>query len=169
MFEKFSKKLGFTRTEIIVILFLIALFIIGYIYIQLIKPNGSLEYKFMDYSREDSLFESYNSSNSDNISEDSESIKNRLIKNDVLELSDSFAYVKKDIESLSEKSIDVNVADVNEFTKLPGIGEKTAEKIVELRKERGKFKKLEELMDVKGIGEVKFNKIKKFLYIKQPN
>jgi competence protein ComEA len=49
---------------------------------------------------------------------------------------------------------------------LPGIGEKTAEKIIELRTERGKFKKLDELMDVKGIGEVKFNKIKKFLYIK---
>ena len=49
---------------------------------------------------------------------------------------------------------------------LPGIGEKTAEKIIELRKERGKFNTLEELMNVKGIGEVKFNKIKKFLYIK---
>ena len=49
---------------------------------------------------------------------------------------------------------------------MPGIGEKTAEKIIELREERGKFDRLEEIMDVKGIGEVKFNKIKKFLYIK---
>jgi competence protein ComEA len=166
MFEKFSKKLGFTRTEIIVILFLTALFIIGYIYVELIKPNGSPEYRSLNYSREDSLFESYNNSNSDVNSEDSELIRNRLIKKEVLELSDSTTYVKKDIQSLTEKSIDVNVADVYEFTKLPGIGEKTAEKIVELRTERGKFKNLEELMDVKGIGEVKFNKIKKFLYIK---
>jgi competence protein ComEA len=49
--------------------------------------------------------------------------------------------------------------------RLPGIGEITARKIIALRNERGAFGKLEELLDVKGIGKVKFNKIKKFLYI----
>ena len=42
---------------------------------------------------------------------------------------------------------------------------KTAKKIIELRDVRGGFSNLSELMDVKGIGEIKFNKIKKFLYI----
>jgi comEA protein len=164
MFERFSRKFGFTRTEIIVILFLTALFIIGYVYVEFIKPIGSPEYKSIDYSREDSLFESHNNSNYS--TENSDQTNNQRIRNEVLELSDTMAYVKKDIESLREKSINVNTADVNELTRLPGIGEKTAEKIIELRKQRGKFKNLDELMDVKGIGEVKFNKIKKFLYIK---
>jgi len=166
MFERFSRKFGFTRTEIIVILFLTALFIIGYAYVEFIKPIGSPEYKSIDYSSEDSLYKSYNNSNSDYSGENSELTNNQSIRNEVLELSDTIAYVKKDIESLTEKSINVNTADVNELTRLPGIGEKTAEKIIELRTERGKFKKLEELMDVTGIGEVKFNKIKKFIYIK---
>jgi comEA protein len=91
---------------------------------------------------------------------------NLEIKRKVLELTDTFTFTKKNISALREKSININSAKLEELIMLPGIGEKTAEKIIELRKERGKFNTLEELMNVKGIGEVKFNKIKKFLYIK---
>jgi len=49
---------------------------------------------------------------------------------------------------------------------LPGIGKITAQKIIDLRSKKTKYENLEELMEVKGIGKVKFNKIKKFLYIK---
>jgi competence protein ComEA len=97
--------------------------------------------------------------------EDSTLISNLEIKKRVLELSDTLQYVRKDVSSLEEGSINLNTAGLNDLVKLPGIGEKTAEKIIQLRNERGGFKRLQELMDVKGIGEVKFNKIKKFLYI----
>lgn len=166
MFEKFSKKFGFTQTEIIVILFLAVLFIIGYVYVEFIKDEAVREIKYVDYSKEDSLFAIYSNINPESDLDDSSLISDLEIKKQVLELSDSIAYVKKDISILTEKSVNINTAGVNELVKLPGIGVKTAEKIIELRTERGKFKKLEELMDVKGIGEVKFNKIKKFLYIK---
>ena len=162
MFEKFSKKIGFTQTEIIVILFLAGLFIVGYIYVEFINNDKGRENKYIDYSKEDSLFALYSS----NDPEDSSLISDLEIKKSVLELSDTIAYVKKNYSSLTEKSIDINTAGMNELVRLPGIGEKTAEKIIELRIKRGKFKRIEELMDVKGIGEVKFNKIKKFLYIK---
>ena len=162
MFENFSKKIGFTQTEIIVILFLAGLFILGYVYVEFIKDNEGAENKYVDYSKEDSLFAVYSGINP----EDSSLISDLEIKRRVLELSDTIAYVKKDYSSLTEKSIDINTAGIDELVRLPGIGEKTAEKIIELRKERGIFKRLQELMDVKGIGEVKFNKIKKFLYIK---
>jgi len=162
MFEKFSKKIGFTQTEIIVILFLAGLFVLGYIYVEFIKNNKGGEKKYIDYSKEDSLFALYSSIDP----EDSSLISDLEIKKYVLELSDTVAYVKKDYSSLTEKSIDINTAGINELVRLPGIGDKTAEKIIELRNERGKFRRIEELMDVKGIGEVKFNKIKKFLYIK---
>jgi competence ComEA-like helix-hairpin-helix protein len=162
MFEKVSKKIGFTQTEIIVILFLAGLFILGYIYVEIIKNDKGGENKYIDYSKEDSLFALYSSIDP----EDSSLISDLEIKRSVLELSDTIAYVKKDYSSLAEKSIDINTAGIEELIRLPGIGEKTAEKIIELRTERGKFKRIKELMDVKGIGEVKFNKIKKFLYIK---
>jgi len=165
MLEKFSNKIGFTQTEIIVILFLAGLFILGYIYVEFIKDDGSTEAKYIDYTKEDSLFALYSGINSEYDPEDSTLNSNLEIKKRVLELSDTIAYVKKDYSSLTEKSINVNTAGVDELTKLPGIGVKTAEKIIQLRNERGKFRRLEELMDIRGIGEVKFGKIKKYLYI----
>ena len=164
MFEKLSKKIGFTETETIVILFLTGLFILGFVYVEFIK-NETAEYKHIDYTKQDSLFAYYSNINPEFDLDDPRLDNNLLIKRQVLELSDTFAYVKKDLSSLTEKSINLNSARINELVKLPGIGEKTAEKIIQLRSERGKFKRLEELMDVRGIGEVKFNKIKKFLYI----
>jgi len=165
MFEKLSKKIGFTETEIIVILFLTGLFILGFVYVEFIKDGSSEEYKYIDYSKEDSLFSIYSNFNPEYDTDDSLLISNLEIKKRVLELSDTIAYVKKDVSSLAEKSININTAGINEFIQLPGIGVKTAEKIIQLRNERGKFRRVDELMDVKGIGEVKFNKIKKFLYI----
>lgn len=164
MFEKLSKKIGFTETETMVILFLTGLFILGFVYVEFIK-NDTAEYKHIDYTKQDSLFAYYSNINPEFDLDDPRLDSNLEIKRRVLELSDTFAYVKKDLSSLTEKSINLNTAGINELIKLPGIGEKTAEKIIQLRTERGKFKRLEELMDVKGIGEVKFNKIKKFLYI----
>jgi comEA protein len=165
MLKKLSKKFGFTETEVLVILFLAGIFILGFIYKEFFKEERNSEYKNFNYSKEDSLFSYYSNLNPESDPDDSLLVSNLEIKRKVLELTDSFSYTKKDISTLQEKSININTANLEEFVKLPGIGEKTAEKIIELRKERGKFDKLEEIMDVKGIGEVKFNKIKKFLYI----
>ena len=166
MLNKLSKKIGFTETEISVILFLAGVFIFGFLYKEFFKDADQPEYKNFDYSKDDSLFYYYTKNNPEFSPEDSLLNTNIEIKQDVLELSDSFNYKKKDISSLTEKSINLNTAGINELVLLPGIGEKTAEKIIQLRSERGKFRKLEELMDVKGIGEEKFNKMKKFLYRK---
>jgi comEA protein len=165
MFEKLSKKIGFTETEIMVILFLIGLFILGFVYVEFIKDGSSEEYKYINYSKEDSLFSIYSKINPEYDPDDSLLTSDLEIKKRVLELSDTIAYVKKDVSSLAEKSININTAGINELVQLPGIGEKTAEKIIQLRKERGKFKRLDELMDVKGIGEVKFSKIKDYIYV----
>lgn len=52
-----------------------------------------------------------------------------------------------------QESININTADVQELTKLKGVGEKKAEAIVAWRKENGNFKTVEQLLEVKGIGE----------------
>ena len=166
MLKKLSKKLGFTATEFYVILFLAAIFILGFIYKEFFKETNNPEYINFDYSKEDSLFLYYSNQDPEYDPDDTLALENLKIKRKVLELQDTIGYVKKDISSLREKSININLASINELTMLPGIGEKTAEKIIELRTERGKFNRLDDLLDVKGIGEVKFNKIKKFLYIK---
>lgn len=52
-----------------------------------------------------------------------------------------------------QAGININTADVQELTKLKGIGEKKAEAIVAWRKENGDFKAVDQLLEVKGIGE----------------
>lgn len=164
MIEKISKKIGFTLTEIKVILFLIAVFIVGYIYSEFFKNEIETEYIKYDYSEQDSLFNHY--SNTSPKESDDLTSKNHLdIKREVLELSSTDFSRKEELPPLTEKSININRAGIEELERLPGIGEITARKIIALRNKRGQFGRLEELLDVKGIGEVKFNKIKKFLYI----
>ena len=57
-------------------------------------------------------------------------------------------------------AVNINTATQAELEKLPGIGPATAKSIVDYRQKNGGFKKLEELMNVKGIGEKSFLKLK---------
>jgi competence protein ComEA len=56
--------------------------------------------------------------------------------------------------------VNLNTATSSQIATLPGIGEKAAERIIEYREKNGGFKKVEELMNVKGIGEKSFLKLK---------
>ena len=68
-------------------------------------------------------------------------------------------------DKIGEKKININKASVAELQKLPRIGEKIAQRIVDFRNEHGKFKKIEEIMKVKGIGEKVFEKIKDLITV----
>jgi len=59
----------------------------------------------------------------------------------------------------SELRVDINQAGVTELSKLPGIGEQVAKRIIAYREENGPFEKAEELMNVRGIGEKSFLKL----------
>ena len=62
--------------------------------------------------------------------------------------------------------ININTATQEELDTLPGIGPATAIKIIEYRKENGKFKQKEEIKEVSGIGEAKYEKIKEYISVK---
>ncbi len=56
--------------------------------------------------------------------------------------------------------VNINNATIEDLDKLPGIGEATANKIINYREENGDFKSIEELKNVNGIGNKKYEQIK---------
>ena len=73
---------------------------------------------------------------------------------------------------VSEKTgflININTASEAELQKLPGIGVKISKRILEYRKKNGKFHSLDELKRIKGIGEIKFNKLKSKIILEDSN
>lgn len=69
----------------------------------------------------------------------------------------------KTVTKLKSKSVSINSADKKLLRQLPGVGDKTAAAIVKYRKENGKFKSVDDLMKVKGIGDKKLKKMKQYL------
>jgi len=64
--------------------------------------------------------------------------------------------------------ININTATAAQLQELPGIGAATAQRIIEYREKNGGFKKIEELMNVRGISESRFVKIKDRLTVSAP-
>lgn len=64
-----------------------------------------------------------------------------------------------------ESKVNINTSTQTELETLPGIGTSTALKIIDYRKTKGKFKKIEDIKNVNGIGESKYEKIKDLIKI----
>lgn len=71
-----------------------------------------------------------------------------------------------DIKGEENNLVNINEADIKELDSLPGVGEATATKIINHREENGKFKAIEEIKNVNGIGDKKYENIKDMITIK---
>lgn len=67
--------------------------------------------------------------------------------------------------SVKSSKININTANQTDLETLPGIGPSTAQKIINYRKENGKFGSIEDIKKVSGIGESKYSKIKDYITI----
>lgn len=62
--------------------------------------------------------------------------------------------------------ININKGNIEELQSLPGVGEALAQRIITYREQNGKFNVIEELKNVSGIGEKKFENLKEYIDIK---
>ncbi len=164
MLSKIQQLIGINKSELISVAVIMIFTICGYSIKNLMNTEAELEkIKNIDtYNRLDSLA---------NVN------KTIMIGNDnngngYTNLINADTLVKKDIyytsknNKISEKKnnikININSASKVELMQLPGIGEKTALKILEYRKDN-KFQKAEDIMNIKGIGPKKFEKMKEFI------
>lgn len=67
--------------------------------------------------------------------------------------------------SVPSSPVNLNTATEAQLESLPGIGAKGAQRILDFRQKNGGFKKIEDLMNVKGIGEKNFLKLKPYITV----
>ena len=84
--------------------------------------------------------------------------KKDYVEEEIEQIDDNTS-VEEELEHSTIKKININTATKEELETLNGIGEATANKIINYRKSNP-FKEIEDIMNVPGIGEAKFNNIK---------
>jgi len=143
-------------------------------YIKFLSSNtGTMRF---DYSKSDDLFNKLSRNSIIAVAIDSltqkDSINNNSenqLKQKLQTLEDSLKSTdkkkSKKEEKLKPKSININTATKEILITLPGVGESTAEKIIKYRETHNGFKKIENIMKVKGIGKKKFEKLKDYIYV----
>lgn len=68
-------------------------------------------------------------------------------------------------ENISNEKININTATLEELQVIPGIGESKAKDIIDYRNQNGLFQKIEDLMNISGIGEKTFIKFKDYIKV----
>lgn len=146
------------------ILFLLVIFCVG-LTAKLIKSEtGEKKQISFDYSEQDSLFNKAKNLNLKEEQNIEQSKKNVDSEQELLDLSKDKILVRGEKSTaLTPHSININTANLQSLTQLPGVGTKTAKKIIEFREKNGSFVSIKQIMQIKGIGEKKYLKIKEYI------
>ena len=87
-----------------------------------------------------------------------------LENSDTSSINGNMVLKNNDVLIINERNeaekISINFATLEQLTTLPNIGEKTAKNIIEYRNENGLFQRIEDIKNVKGIADKKFEAIK---------
>jgi competence ComEA-like helix-hairpin-helix protein len=67
------------------------------------------------------------------------------------------------------KPVNINTANAEELQQVPGIGPATARKILQMRKSYGSFKSVDDLLAIRGLGEKRLDKMRKYLTVAKTN
>ncbi|MFQ5750576.1 MAG: ComEA family DNA-binding protein [bacterium] len=84
---------------------------------------------------------------------------------ETIQASKYYANFALNIRQKKKFLININTANQEELQNIPHVGPVTAQKIIDFRQKNGKFKSIEELIEVKGIGKVTLKKIRPYISI----
>ena len=82
-----------------------------------------------------------------------------------VQIQDDVSVSGPDKEEAEEEKININTADADLLTQLPGIGEVLAQRIIDYLNQNGPFADISDIMDVSGIGPSVFEKIKDIIVL----
>lgn len=93
---------------------------------------------------------------------------NEKLEKEIVQTEPGVGIIQEGINKTSKKDskVNINTANKEKLATLPGIGEGTAEKIIEYRSKTGKFNVIDEIKKIPGIGESKFKSLKDKITIK---
>src|ERR1700746_3764127 len=66
------------------------------------------------------------------------------------------------------KPVDLNAATIKELQELPGVGQVTAQRIIDMRQKSGHFRRVEDLLAVRGISQKKLDAMRPFVTVSAP-
>ena len=159
----FFRKFGFTKRDLTLIAFLSLSFLIGLI----IKVAGWHTSPVYDYTAANKEYEDHLSQTFSrfelNASEREKANNMRNYYDSLLDAKEKNTTLKNG--EIPDKKININTALSGDLQLLPGIGQVTAERIIDYREQKGEFKSTDDIMSVKGIGPKKFEKIKNLITV----
>ncbi len=145
--RKIQEKLGLTKSETGIILFLSFGLLLGGSVKIFHLDKATQKY---DFAESDAFFAAASSKIDSILAYEEDSLDNSASRT---------VGAKKTLDA----PVNINAATVDELTALPGVGKVTAQKIVDYRTSYGKFSTVDDLMKVKGIGKKKFEKLKPYV------
>ncbi|MCU0373148.1 MAG: helix-hairpin-helix domain-containing protein [Ignavibacteria bacterium] len=161
------QKISFTHNESKVIIFSAVLLLSGLL-INFISGKQA-EFKAPESFNSDVKFRGYyNSRTSSGINIITTEAEETIIKNEIAADSLKTESKKKKTskeDKLAGIQININTASKEQLIMLPGVGESTADKIIMYRENHNGFRKIEDIMKIKGIGKKKFEKLKPYIKV----
>lgn len=164
MWKKFlnrARSFGMTRNETVVIVFLVSVSLFGGVlnYFRDDAPKNVSDYRDL-YKEHDSLF----IERSTVVAQLTEADTTKPVH---AEETQQAGNQKTKSAALADRRININTASQQLLLQLPGVGPSTADKIIAYRKQQGKFQSIDEIMNVKGIGQKKFEKMKTYICVEE--
>lgn len=162
LYKNIKSIIGFTDLEGKVLGFLLIMLLIGIVLKTFIQGNPQSERIAFNLNTKDKEFASIQEQLE---KRSTDSLKDIILSN--YKNNDSKESNSDDFEttkiSKGTKIVSINSALVSDLILVPGIGEKTAQLIIEYRNLNGRFNALDELKNIKGIGDKKFDKMRPYI------